>query len=207
MLKEKTFKFDELSNWLAIHPNITNVSILDGNLIVEYETSDELIGMEGKQYQVMTEDGDFHEGTVVDGEWYVYDDKHILSQFDKLGKPYLIYKYRNWEEKDQEWLPPIDKTNPHHSIHVTVLNENGIICNGMYDFINEVWILVNKDDEITSYPKSESSKIKYLGSIDFYARTQNLIAEMKRYKEFTKRWREGREEFIKRWGKVCQKFQ
>ena len=68
MLKEKTFEFDELSNWLAIHPNITNVSILDGSLIVKYETSDELIGMEGKQYQVMTEDGDLHEGTVVDGE-------------------------------------------------------------------------------------------------------------------------------------------
>lgn len=190
MLKEKTFECDELSNWLTIHPNITNVSILDGNLIVEYETSDELIGMEGKQYQVMTEDGDIHEGTVVDGEWYVYDNKHILSQFDELGKPYLIYKYRNWEERDQEWLPPIDKTNPHHSIHVTVLNENGIICNGMYDFINEVWILVNKDDEITSYPKSESSKITYLGSINFYVSTMNFIAEMEGYKKFTKRYRE-----------------
>lgn len=190
MLKEKTFECDELSNWLTIHPNITNVSILDGNLIVEYETSDELIGMEGKQYQVMTEDGDIHEGTVVDGEWYVYDNKHILSQFDELGKPYLIYKYRNWEERDQEWLPPIDKTNPHHSIHVTVLNENGIICNGMYDFINEVWILVNKDDEITSYPKSESNKITYLGSINFYVSTMNFIAEMEGYKKFTKRYRE-----------------
>ena len=198
MLKEKTFEFDELSNWLAIHPNITNVSILDGSLIVEYETSDELIGMEGKQYQVMTEDGDLHEGTVVDGEWYVYDDKHTLSQFDRLGKPYLIYKYRDWEERDQEWLPPIDKTNPHHSIHVTVLNENGIICNGMYDFINEVWILVNRD-EITSYPKSESSKIKYIGSIDFYIRRQYLFAEMERYKEITKRWKEVK------WSEVWQK--
>ena len=189
MLKEKAFECNELSNWLAIHPNITNVSILDGSLIVEYETSDELIGMEGKQYQVMTEDGDLHEGTVVDGEWYVYDDKHILSQFDRLGEPYLIYKYRNWEERDQEWLPPIDKTSPHHSINVTVLNENGIICNGMYDFTNELWILVNKD-EIISYPKSESHKIKYLGSIKFYANTQSLIAEMKRYEEFAKRYRE-----------------
>ena len=59
----------------------------------------------------------------------------------------------------------------------------------MYDFINEVWILVNRD-ETTSYPKSESSKIKYIGSINFYIRRQYLIAEMNWHKEFTKRWRE-----------------